>query len=985
MPGSPTEIAFVLPSFAAGGAERVAINLAASLDRERFAPMLIVLSAEGALAEAVPPGLPVVALGRPRLRRALPTLLATLRRRRPSVVVSTLGYVSLGLLALRAALPRGTRIVVREANLPSLSLPNAPYPAATRLSYRLLYRRADLVLCSSARMAAEFRARFAVPEARLRTLPNPVDERAIRAAAAQPLRAPGAGPRFVAAGRLTRQKGFDLLIDWFRDLPGASCLTILGTGHDEIALRRQASSLGLEDRVRFAGQVANPWAAMAGADAFVLPSRWEGLPNVVLEALASGTPVIATPESGGIAEIAEAAPPGAVTVAAPGPPFVAAMRAVAPARPDRLRESLLPARYRVASVAAALCRADRMCGLAGLIDFAGLARDAVAPRLDAALERLAPRGPDGEGRWFDARAALGHRRLAIVDLSDAGAQPMVRNERAIVFNGMIYNYRALRDELRAAGHEFASDTDTEVLLAGWAEWDAKLLPRLNGMFAFALWDAPKAELVLARDRFGQKPMFYRHDGTRIAFASQLHALQRLSDSSAIDPAALRLYLALRYLPEPWSILDGVGKLPPGHIARFTGTGPSVTRWYDLAGARPARATDAAAARAGLVARFDAAVADRLVADVPVGAFLSGGIDSALVAASMVRASPQVRTFTVGFEGAAGYYEERPAARAMARHLGTAHCEIAVSAAETARVLDRVFDALDEPFADSSAIPAWILARETRRHVTVALSGDGADEAFGGYRKYQGELLAARYRALPGAMRCAAERFVALLPEGKGSRLLEASRRARRFLAHAGADAAGRQAAWARNLTEAELDALLVAPAMGPTVESLVEELRAAAQDDDPVNAMLVADIGLVLPGDMLVKADRATMAHALELRCPFLDHRVVEWAAAMPGPMKLARGQGKKILREAFADRLPSDAFRRPKRGFEIPIADWLTGPLAERVRQAIDPAFLRGQGLFRPELPARWLAELESGRRDTSWQLWTLVAFQAWAARQVR
>jgi asparagine synthase (glutamine-hydrolysing) len=624
-----------------------------------------------------------------------------------------------------------------------------------------------------------------------------------------------------------------------------------------------------------------------------------------------------------------------------------------------------------------------MCGLAGLIDFAGLARDAVSPRLDRALDRLAPRGPDGAGRWFDARAALGHRRLAIVDLSAAGAQPMERVGRVVAFNGMIYNYRSLRDELRQAGHSFGSDTDTEVILAGWAEWGAGLLPRLVGMFAFALWDPAKAELVLARDRFGQKPLLYRHDGRRIAFASQLRALQSLTDTSAIDPAALRLYFALRYLPEPWSILDGVAKLPPGHVARVAGDGMVIERWYDLASARPLRVTDAVEAQAGLRTRFDDAVRDRLIADVPVGAFLSGGIDSALVAASMVRATPKVRTFTVGFEGAAAYYEERPAARAIASHLGTDHTEIALSADETERVLDSVFDALDEPFADSSAIPTWLLARETRRYVTVALSGDGADELFGGYRKYQGELLAARYRSLPAPVRRVLECTAAALPEGKGNPMLEAMRRARRFLAHAGADAAGRQAGWARNLSEGELDALLAQPRSGPTVESLVAELRAAARDDDPINTMLAADIALVLPGDMLVKADRMTMAHALELRCPFLDHRVVEWAASLPGPFKLARGAGKRILRETFADRLPAETFARPKRGFEIPIADWLTGPLSDRMRGAIDPDRLRRQGLFRPELPARWRAELRSGRRDTSWQLWTLIAFQAWRDRQ--
>jgi asparagine synthase (glutamine-hydrolysing) len=624
-----------------------------------------------------------------------------------------------------------------------------------------------------------------------------------------------------------------------------------------------------------------------------------------------------------------------------------------------------------------------MCGIAGLIDFGGVPRDAVTPRLDRALARLAPRGPDGAGRWFDARAALGHRRLAIVDLSESGAQPMLRDGRAIVFNGMIYNFRALRDELRGAGHRFASDTDTEVLLAGWAAWGEALLPRLIGMFAFALWDPARGQLILARDRFGKKPLLYRHDGRRTAFASQLHALQCLSDTAEIDPAALRLYCALRYLPEPWSIVRGVKKLPPGHMARVTTDGVTVERWYDLATARPPRIADEAAAKAELRDRFDTAVRDRLVADVPVGAFLSGGIDSALVAASMVRAAPVVRTFTVGFAGAASYYEERPAAQAVARHLGTNHTEIELSAEETARVLDAVFDGLDEPFADSSAVPTWLVARETRKHVTVALSGDGADEVFGGYRKYQGELLAERYRALPASLRGVFERAVGSLPEGKGNVALEAARRARRFAAHAGRDAAGRQAGWAQSLTEDELDQILVARASAPTVESLVAALREAAHDDDAINAMLAADIALVLPGDMLVKADRMTMAHGLELRCPFLDHRVVEWAAAMPGRLKVARGAGKRILRDAFADRLPAEVFERPKRGFEIPIAEWLRGPLADRVRRAIDPVRLKAEGLFRPDLPHRWHDELASGRRDTSWQLWTLVAFQAWQERQ--
>ena len=619
-----------------------------------------------------------------------------------------------------------------------------------------------------------------------------------------------------------------------------------------------------------------------------------------------------------------------------------------------------------------------------MVDFGGVDRAAAEPRFGRALTRLAPRGPDGDGLWFDARCGFGHRRLAIVDLGPGGAQPMARDGLVISYNGMIYNFRVLRDELRGMGHEFSSDSDTEVLLAGWRQWGEALLPRLRGMFAFALWDAEAGALILARDRFGKKPMLFRQTARGAVFASELAALRCLDDAAAdIDPTALRLYFALRYLPEPYSILDGVHKLPPGHIARIGRDGCHVRRWYDPARGGPARHENRSEAAAALRGLVDDSVGDRLVADVPVGAFLSGGIDSAIVAASMTRASRRVRTFTVGFEGASDYYEERPAARRVAEHLGTEHTEISVTAEESRNVLEAVFDGLDEPFADSSAVPTFLVSRETRRHVTVALSGDGADEVFGGYRKYQGELHAARYRRLPAWLRRGVIEPLALrLPESKNRRSLEGARRLRRFVAHAGKDAAARHAGWARQMQEVELDILFAAPAAGSTVEDIVAGLREARASDDALNDVLATDIALVLPGDMLVKIDRMSMANGLEVRCPFLDHRVVECAAAMPGHFKLASGGGKRILREAFADRLPEEVFARPKKGFEIPVADWLAGPLADLTRRAIDPGRLKRQGLFRPELPARWFAELEAGRRDTSWELWTMVAFQAWHER---
>lgn len=625
-----------------------------------------------------------------------------------------------------------------------------------------------------------------------------------------------------------------------------------------------------------------------------------------------------------------------------------------------------------------------MCGVAGLIDFAGLDRGTVAPRLDRAVVRLKPRGPDDNGTWFDQHAALGHTRLAIVDLSAAGHQPMAHGTMALVYNGEIYNHAALRAELEGLGEVFHGHSDTEVLIRGWAHWGADMLSRLNGMFAFALWDSADGSLTLARDRFGKKPLSYALKGSQLAFASDLVALEAVEGTRReVDPAALRLLFGLRWLPEPWSIAEGVRHLPPGHVARFDRQGFEL-RSFVQAEVLPVYEEEAVAAQ-DLLGRFDAAVAARMVADVPVGAYLSGGVDSAAVAAAMVRASDQVATFTVGFADVPSYYEERPQARAIAEHLGTRHTEIEVSAADALAAVDDLFDGLDEPFADSSALPSFILAREARRHVTVTLSGDGGDEVFGGYRLYQGELYAGTYQRLPAWLRTGViEPVAGRLPDDKGGSFTEKARRLRRFVDHAGKDAIARRAGLARLMTEDELNALLLHPAgHAPSVEDIFAAARPKSANDS-VTAMLIGDQRTVLPGDMLTKVDRTSMANSLEVRSPFLDPAVVDCANAMPGDFKLQRGQGKAIFRKAFGDRLPADVFSRAKKGFELPIDRWLAGPLSDVTRRAVDPGRLERQGLIRPDLPQRWWDDLSSGRRDTSWQLWTLVAFQAWWDRRM-
>lgn len=620
-----------------------------------------------------------------------------------------------------------------------------------------------------------------------------------------------------------------------------------------------------------------------------------------------------------------------------------------------------------------------MCGIAGQISFGGRDGDSTA-RMTAALKALAPRGPDGEGVWADERCLLGHRRLAIVDLSEAGRQPMTRGHLALSFNGMIYNYRELRGELEQRGERFRSDCDTEVILAAWQVWGPDCLQRFNGMFAFGLWDAGAGRLWLARDRFGKKPLVWRGTPDGAVFASTLRGLQALhGQAGEVDRHALAAYLALKYVPEPMSILTGCAKVAPGHLVRIDHAGAVVERWY-----HPRPDPVAAALPAGERAPYirhlvETATRDRLVADVPLGAFLSGGIDSAVVAAA---AGKGVKTYTVGFDGVADYYEERPQARATAAHLGTGHVEIALGPDEAIAALDAVFDGLDEPFGDSSAVPAFAVARAIRTHATVALSGDGGDEVFGGYRRHQGELAAAFYARLPTfARKDLIEPLARALPESKGNWLLERFRRLRRFVSAASLDESARQAAWIRALDDEEVRTLL--GGTGFDVVDLVSSIRRESPSPHPVERTLYADLAIVLPGDMLPKVDRMGMANALEIRSPFLDHRVVEAALALPPEAKVQRGRGKAVLRDAFADVLPPDVLNRPKKGFEIPVATWLTGPLRDLAEDATTPDALTDMGLEPVDLPRRWREDLARGRRDTAERIWTLIALRQWMRRQ--
>ncbi len=638
-----------------------------------------------------------------------------------------------------------------------------------------------------------------------------------------------------------------------------------------------------------------------------------------------------------------------------------------------------------------------MCGICGAA-WTDPARALAAGDLAAMVARLEHRGPDDAGTYRDDHAALGFRRLSIVDLP-GGHQPLANEDGTIwtVFNGEIYNFPALRRRLEARGHTLRSAGDTEVLVHLYEDEGPAMFGLLRGMFALAIWDAPRRRLVLARDRLGQKPLVYRRDAGRIAFASELKSLLALPEADLprrLDPLALDRYLAYGYINHPSTILEGVYKLPPAHYAVWREGHLELTRYWDpnwdLELDRTA-AEDAEALRATL----DEAVREQMVADVPLGAFLSGGVDSSIVVGLMQRASTRpVQTFSIGFGDPA--FDETRYAELVAKALGTEHHAFTVEprAWETLPALAQQFD---EPFADSSALPTWHVARETRRHVTVALTGDAGDELFAGYDRYRAVALAAWLDRLPGAPRA----FLG----GPVARALPASvraktplRRVRRLLEGIGQAPEARYLRWVGMFDETAraslysdefLDHLGRAAAHRPEEAdpaSVLARAFAAAPGRDPVTRASIVDLLTYLPGDLLAKVDLASMGHGLECRSPFLDHRVVELALAMPirRKLRLRGGRSKVVLKDAFADLLPPEIRRRPKMGFGVPIDRWFRGELKDELRAVLlDPVALN-RGLFRPEAVESLIDEHLTSRRDHAYRLWALLMLELWFRHQM-
>jgi asparagine synthase (glutamine-hydrolysing) len=613
-----------------------------------------------------------------------------------------------------------------------------------------------------------------------------------------------------------------------------------------------------------------------------------------------------------------------------------------------------------------------VCGICGIVTRAPGGPDPAA--LAAMNDALVHRGPDSAGVAVEGPVGLAARRLAIIDLA-GGDQPMATEdgELVVVQNGEIYNHEELRRELEARGCRFRTRSDTEVLLHAYREHGLDFLGRLRGMFALALWDARRERLLLARDRFGIKPLFYREDGDGLAFASELTSLARSPGfSGALDPDALEAYLAFNSIPAPLTVFREARKLPPGHWLLWGGGAVRRGRW-----ARPAPAaadavrTEGAAALAAEVRdRLGDSVRAHLVADVPVGVLLSGGIDSsALTALAAPAAGGTLSTFSIGFEERS--FDELSLARLVARRYGTDHHELVVRP-DAAELLADVARACDEPLGDSSALPTYLVSRLAAGHVKVVLSGEGGDELFGGYETYAAGLLADRVRwALP-LLRWTADR----LPSS--DRRVSPDYRLKRFVAGAHLPPLERQHAFKEIFGPAERAALLdgrggadpLARHRGRWAETLGAETLARLQD---------VDLGTYLVDDLLVKTDRMSMAHSLEARVPFLDERVAELALALPRDLRVRGLAKKRLLRQAVAPLVPVEVARGPKRGFSIPAAAWLRGPLVPFARDVLAPDRLRRQGVFAPEAVTAVLDAHVSGRVDLSRQLWGLMCFSLW------
>ncbi|MDO9566916.1 MAG: asparagine synthase (glutamine-hydrolyzing) [Candidatus Desulfaltia sp.] len=636
-----------------------------------------------------------------------------------------------------------------------------------------------------------------------------------------------------------------------------------------------------------------------------------------------------------------------------------------------------------------------MCGICGKLRIDGRPIEENLIRKMASV--LSHRGPDDDGVYLSSKqkaqsskveVGLGHRRLSIIDLSEAGRQPMSNEDKTVwmVFNGEIYNFQSLRAELEKKGHSFSSQTDCEVVIHLYEEEGIEGIKRLAGMFAFAIWDEKSRVLFLCRDRLGIKPLVYYSGRNSLVFASEIKGILQDPDvPREMDWDALGLYLTSNYIPAPYTVFKGVKKLRPGHILIFSKGEIEEKEYWNID--RDIRIEtdgkeDFAFLKNALFEVLEDAVRMRMIADVPLGAFLSGGIDSSIVVGLMARnSSLPVKTYSIGYKDMP-MFDETAYAREVAAFHNTDHHEFKLGAKDILDAIPEVLESFDEPFADSSAIPTFIVSRETGYDVKVALSGDGGDELFAGYRMYIGEGWSSRYRKIPSFIRKGfIEPAFLSLPESRDQKLPEHIRRLKKFLRGAGKESLeGRFCAW-NEIFSRDLRKSIFAGAaeVDHDLGKKILSERLNEIDADDINRMLYADVKESLPGDMLKKVDAMSMLNSLEVRVPFLDHRVCELAFSISGRWKIKNGKGKYILLETFKDILPKSLHDRPKWGFEMPISRWLKSDLKYLIDEYLSKELIVKQGFFYYDVIENLINNLISNRSDTSWQIWNLIVFQVW------
>jgi asparagine synthase (glutamine-hydrolysing) len=623
-----------------------------------------------------------------------------------------------------------------------------------------------------------------------------------------------------------------------------------------------------------------------------------------------------------------------------------------------------------------------MCGIVGVVrnDRSDVDRDVVA-RMCAAIRH---RGPDEDGFYFNGSVGLGMRRLSIIDLK-SGQQPIHNQDRTawIVFNGEIYNYRELREKLEKLGHTFYTNSDTEAIVHAYDRYGTDCPKHLRGMFAFAIWDERTHELFLARDRVGKKPLLYAQVNGQFIFGSEFSALLLHPDvSREVHPEAIHHYLSFMCVPAPLTAYRAIRKLEPGHSLRYSKGEIRTERYWQPDFSRKLDLSEQEAGERTIELLRDA-VKVRLMSEVPLGAFLSGGIDSSAVVALMSEeSSTPVKTFSIGFEEQD--FSELHHARRVAEHVGADHHEFIVRP-DALEVLPLLVEHYGEPYADSSAIPTYYVARETRKHVTVALNGDGGDESFAGYERYAAMQLAEQYRRIPAALReVVLRRAIEAIPSSSTQR--GRVRDVKRFIQSASLPKVERYLRWVSVFDAAAKHELYSESFIRQTDEAsaarLLDPWFARANGAGIVDAVLLTDIMTYLPNDLLVKVDIATMANSLEARSPFLDHHVMEFAASLPAKYKLRGLTTKYLLKRVLQKLLPAENLNRRKMGFGVPIGHWLRGKLQPFLRETILADAALKRGLFKQETVRRLVEQHAGGERDYSHQLWTLLMLELWFQR---